>query len=325
MLPCRRIWAGVAAVWLVILALHLATGAPPKMAAGQMAASGQDVLMTLREQKEILAELTAPVAPSPVSPPPACPARCSRPARRTPAGHPVGLSFFMQNATTKPASRRRIPFEPLFRWFFTWRVLRRFVAGFAVLVTLVALFYAEEDWRGKRAWEKYKHEMEAKGAVLDWAAYIPPPVPDDQNIFKAPRMTEWFVGRGQMTSRSGWGDRTNGPGPTARRPGLKSAELTVVPPRMRPRGPARMCAAGRSRRPGPGGENDRNRGRPHGARGHFTLMHQATGPRSNPSRYLPAFEEWRKAEGRSSKMNVDFSSSKAMTAPLMLFPESEPA
>ena len=60
---------------------------------------------------------------------------------------------------------------------------------------LIALFYAEEDWRGKRAWEKCKRELEAKGEVLDWNAYIPPPVPDDQNIFKATKMQEWFVGR----------------------------------------------------------------------------------------------------------------------------------
>jgi len=63
----------------------------------------------------------------------------------------------------------------------------------ACLVTLVALFYAVENWRGKRAWDQCKRELEAKGEVLDWAAYIPPPVPDDQNIFKAPKMTEWFV------------------------------------------------------------------------------------------------------------------------------------
>ena len=58
---------------------------------------------------------------------------------------------------------------------------------------LIALFYAEEDWRGKRAWEKCKRELEAKGEVLDWNAYIPPLVPDDQNIFKAPKMAKWFV------------------------------------------------------------------------------------------------------------------------------------
>jgi len=64
------------------------------------------------------------------------------------------------------------------------------------VIFLVALFYAEEDWRGKRAWENCKRELEAKGMVLDWEKFIPPRVPDDQNIFKAPRMLGWFVGRG---------------------------------------------------------------------------------------------------------------------------------
>ena len=35
--------------------------------------------------------------------------------------------------------------------------------GFAIcFATLIALFYAEENWRGKHAWEKYKREQEAK-------------------------------------------------------------------------------------------------------------------------------------------------------------------
>jgi hypothetical protein len=71
--------------------------------------------------------------------------------------------------------------------------LRRLLFIFLGLVVLVAIFYAEEDWRGKRAWENCKRELEAKGETLDLNAYIPPPVPDGQNFFKAPRMTEWFV------------------------------------------------------------------------------------------------------------------------------------
>jgi hypothetical protein len=77
-----------------------------------------------------------------------------------------------------------------------WRILRRILIGLAILATLIAVFYTEEDWRGKRAWENYKQELEAKSVVLDWAAYIPPPVPDNQNFFKAPKMAEWFLGRG---------------------------------------------------------------------------------------------------------------------------------
>jgi hypothetical protein len=66
-----------------------------------------------------------------------------------------------------------------------WRILRRVLIALAIFATLVAIFYAEEDWRGKRAWENCKRELEAKGAVLDWDKFIPPPVPDDQNFFKA--------------------------------------------------------------------------------------------------------------------------------------------
>jgi hypothetical protein len=61
---------------------------------------------------------------------------------------------------------------------------------------LASLFYAEEDWRGKRAWKKCKAELEAKGYVLDWNKYTPSTIPNDENIFKAPKMQEWFVDRG---------------------------------------------------------------------------------------------------------------------------------
>ena len=74
-----------------------------------------------------------------------------------------------------------------------WRIPRRILIALAILATLIAIFYTEEDWRGKRAWENCKRELEAKGMVLDWEKFIPPPVPDDQNFFKAPKMANWFV------------------------------------------------------------------------------------------------------------------------------------
>ena len=55
----------------------------------------------------------------------------------------------------------------------------------AVVVIAVALFYLEEDWRGKRAWIACKSELEGKGFVLDWNQFMPPPIPDDQNFFTA--------------------------------------------------------------------------------------------------------------------------------------------
>lgn len=75
---------------------------------------------------------------------------------------------------------------PFFKRLFTWRNARRCLIGLAVLLTLFALFHAEENWRGERAWRKYRAEMESKGAVFDLKALVPPPVPDDQNFAMTP-------------------------------------------------------------------------------------------------------------------------------------------
>src|ERR1051325_11713210 len=109
----------------------------------------------------------------------------------------------------RPILRRIVPLfarlaKSFYQWFFTWQVIRRALVGLAILATLIAVFYTEENWRGKRAWENYKRKAEARGEVLDWAAYIPKPAPADQNIFKAPKMTEWFVKPGWMSVSSAW-------------------------------------------------------------------------------------------------------------------------
>src|SRR6266487_3108482 len=65
------------------------------------------------------------------------------------------------------------------RWLCCWRNFRRFLFGVACFVTLIALAYAEENWRGKRAWQNYKRQWEAKGEKLTIAALMPPPVPDE--------------------------------------------------------------------------------------------------------------------------------------------------
>jgi hypothetical protein len=65
------------------------------------------------------------------------------------------------------------------------RVARTLFA-FACLITLIALFYAEEDWRGWHTWNQFKHKWEAQGEHFDLARVVPPPVPDDQNFAMTP-------------------------------------------------------------------------------------------------------------------------------------------
>lgn len=70
--------------------------------------------------------------------------------------------------------------------------LRRLLYVLIVLVTLFALFHAEENFRGKRAWDRYEKAARARGVNFDFAAFIPPPVPDDQNAAINPIVAMWF-------------------------------------------------------------------------------------------------------------------------------------
>jgi hypothetical protein len=66
-----------------------------------------------------------------------------------------------------------------------WRIARRILIVLTILATLIAIFYTEEDWRGKRDWENCKRQLEAQGMVLDWDKFLAPSVPDDQNFYTA--------------------------------------------------------------------------------------------------------------------------------------------
>jgi hypothetical protein len=84
-----------------------------------------------------------------------------------------------------------------------WRILRRGLTGLGVCLILIGLFYAEEDWRGDRAWKNCKRALQAQGAKLDWADFIPAQVPEDDNVFGVPEMQKWFVA-GPAGEVAGW-------------------------------------------------------------------------------------------------------------------------
>jgi len=96
-----------------------------------------------------------------------------------------------------PNEKSRIP------WLRT-RVVRRLLIALAWIVTLVVLFYAEEDWRGWHAWNNYHLQLEASGAQLDYRAFIPKPIPDDQNFAAVPVIESWFTQRTNFNKK--WSD-----------------------------------------------------------------------------------------------------------------------
>jgi len=113
----------------------------------------------------------------------------------------------MNNSPTSTGSSR----FPTFARLFSRRNLGRILVALAALATLIALVCAGENWRGKRAWLTYKHQLEAQGEKLDWRDYVPPPVPDAQNFAMTPFLAPLFDfnPRPRQEGQSLWRD-TNG-------------------------------------------------------------------------------------------------------------------
>jgi len=131
------------------------------------------------------------------------------------------------------------PRPGFFRRLFAWRRVRKVLFVLAALITLGALFFAEEDWRGARAWANYKRDMEAKGERFDAARLIPPKVPDAQNFAMTPFLAPIFnltledQGKPKKLIANGGNDLTEEPEVEAKRGTNIAANLPdkVNPPR----------------------------------------------------------------------------------------------
>ena len=113
--------------------------------------------------------------------------------------------FNMSEQPTQPkASPSMWERSTIFRFFrrlrnrgilrlFTRQRIRPVLIVTAWIVTIFALFYGEEDWRGRSAWNHYREAKEAQGESLDLAAYIPKQVPDDQNFAATPFLQSFML------------------------------------------------------------------------------------------------------------------------------------
>jgi hypothetical protein len=78
-------------------------------------------------------------------------------------------------------------------WLCCWRNFKKFLFGCACLAVLDVLFYAEEDWRGRHAWNSFRKTWEAKGERFDRASVVPPAVPDEQNFVISPVVASCYA------------------------------------------------------------------------------------------------------------------------------------
>ncbi len=81
--PCRRTWAGLAAVWVLLAVFNLTQTEPARPALGKSTTSPVELQMAFAEQQRLLAELIGPpFQPSPTEPSRRKPAEQPRSERR---------------------------------------------------------------------------------------------------------------------------------------------------------------------------------------------------------------------------------------------------
>lgn len=85
--------------------------------------------------------------------------------------------------SAKPEAKKRSRFRTLL-------VRAAFVS--AVGATLIAGWYAVERARSRASWERYAAEARAAGVKLDFAEYLPAPVPDAENFAAIPIFQDAF-------------------------------------------------------------------------------------------------------------------------------------
>ena len=69
------------------------------------------------------------------------------------------------------------------------------------LLVLLLLLFSVENGRGQRAWAACQRELAVQGEQLDLKAFVPPPIPDDQNFVATPL----FAGLNYRSGRGGPG------------------------------------------------------------------------------------------------------------------------
>lgn len=90
------------------------------------------------------------------------------------------------------------------------RVAKILTSLFTVVVMLLVGFHLVENWRGKRAWERWKAERTALGNHYEWSALAPPEVPDAENFAKAPIVESAIKGTNSILGEFRWPEMSAG-------------------------------------------------------------------------------------------------------------------
>ena len=85
------------------------------------------------------------------------------------------------------SSKARFPtFQRLGRRLCSRQAVKRLGIAALGVITLIALFYAVENWRGAREWRQVRADLVAKNEPLSFAELVPAMPPDGENFATSP-------------------------------------------------------------------------------------------------------------------------------------------
>jgi hypothetical protein len=64
------------------------------------------------------------------------------------------------------------------------------ITGLAVI--LLCVFFAEENWRGRKAWDDCRRDLGARHVEIDPQKFVPAPIPEDENFAATPFLAPLF-------------------------------------------------------------------------------------------------------------------------------------
>lgn len=90
------------------------------------------------------------------------------------------------------------------RWLFSWRGARALLITIAWLLTLVALVYGIENWRGNRQWKAVSQDLERRGEELNLSRLLSSNNAPDQAFGASPLVTEALSKNKAKGNRFSW-------------------------------------------------------------------------------------------------------------------------
>jgi hypothetical protein len=114
-------------------------------------------------------------------------------------------------------------------WSRLWRTGRFLVVAVGVLIAFALVLGLFENWRGRRNWQQFQEQWQAKGETFDVASLVPAPLPHEQNFASTPLLSPLLDYHRAANQPVQWNDSSGHARARALAEPFKSARRKKIP------------------------------------------------------------------------------------------------